>query len=1161
MKPFSREIPGRHLLVVSILFVAGIIGMDIGRHAANSYALILSLLFSGSSMIPDSMKYPRLSVLQPMLGVAAVLTALAGLAYGLAQDLSADHLYPALYVAFGAMGTIAALRGRSGKNAFAVQLFWLLLFVIVFSSFSAHILCALLHIVLFDHILKRYGIDLTTSAGLLILCLLQLNALRDQPAIRSYYEKRTDRQIVAQQVVLTLCLGLIAGIGGAGILAKDSMRGMQGGLVDALQANSQNFIDTVVNATNNSEKIASLMSWGGTRGELLQDAAGQMLRLHGRDGVVSIRIKDENGNPIVSAGGNRDAYKLRARLHSRNAWLVWQDGLYLVSNSPYYRNGRRIGDIEVQTSLNQLDREFDRTQSFGKSGEVVLCVPDEDRMDCFPSNLHREVSRFPNRTGRNTLPMSYALHGKSGVTVGHDYRGKAVLAAYQPISDMGFGMVQKVDLDELFASARTQMFYAFAFLMAASGLVAWLSYRRTHPLVHDLILAEAYASTVLNNVPEAVVTTDESGVVRSFNFSARKVFGQGFVKKGQVFPLFAGVAEGMADGYFEESIYVEGGAKKRDGSFFPYELTAGKISFKGKQHYICVVRDLTERRQAELQLQESGRYTKNLLENLQTGVVVHAQDGSVKYMNRAATHFFGFEDGLKGQHIPDLFMRFLGEDGRAIPLQALPEHRVLANEQPFDDYVIGVEIEGLGSPRWALFSGFPDFDENGSVREVIVSFVDITDRRAAEQALQAAGVRLKHLNRLYQVLSEVNGATVRTRSRDELFRNIARIVVDCGGFSMAWIGLFRVEVDDIVPTVWHGHDAAYYLSRFESTGIMSLNGPAALAIREGTHQICQDIETDPHAASWRDEAMARGYRSSGSFPFKLRGNVTGIINLYADVAGYFNNDIVRLLEELCDAISFALEYLDEQGKREEAEALLRQVNADLERGVENRTRQLEAANAELEAFSYSVSHDLRAPLRSIDGFTEIFLKRYAERLDDEGRSYLTRVRKACSRMGELIEDLLKLSRVTLLEIRKEEFDLSLTAEGVIDVFNSADRKVEWVVQKGTMASCDGDLMKIALENLLGNAWKFTSSKADARIEFGSYDQDGKTVMYVRDNGVGFDMQYSSRLFGAFQRLHKFEEFEGAGIGLATVQRIIRKHGGRIWAEGRPGVGATFYFQI
>jgi signal transduction histidine kinase len=240
---------------------------------------------------------------------------------------------------------------------------------------------------------------------------------------------------------------------------------------------------------------------------------------------------------------------------------------------------------------------------------------------------------------------------------------------------------------------------------------------------------------------------------------------------------------------------------------------------------------------------------------------------------------------------------------------------------------------------------------------------------------------------------------------------------------------------------------------------------------------------------------------------------------------------------------------------------------DASKDLEDANRELEGANRELEAFSYSVSHDLRAPLRTIDGFSQILQEDYEDVLDEEGLDYLGRVRAASGHMATLIDDLLDLSRVSRRPLRRESVDLARLATEIIEGLRAAqqDRNVEFVAGEDIKAYGDVSLLKVALENLLGNAWKFTERKEEARIEFGA-DRRPRPgfvapVYFVRDNGAGFDQAYSDKLFGAFQRLHGQDEFEGTGIGLATVARIIYRHGGRVWAEGDVGEGATFYFTL
>jgi light-regulated signal transduction histidine kinase (bacteriophytochrome) len=242
---------------------------------------------------------------------------------------------------------------------------------------------------------------------------------------------------------------------------------------------------------------------------------------------------------------------------------------------------------------------------------------------------------------------------------------------------------------------------------------------------------------------------------------------------------------------------------------------------------------------------------------------------------------------------------------------------------------------------------------------------------------------------------------------------------------------------------------------------------------------------------------------------------------------------------------------------------LEESRKDLETRVEQRTAQLQAANRELEAFAYSVSHDLRAPLRAIEGFSHILLTKYGGVVDETGQDYLRRVRAASQRMGELIEDLLSLSRVSRSELKREDVNLSDLARTVAAELSqrSPGRSVQFVIAPHVVTHADPHLLRVVLENLLGNAWKFTSKRDQACIEFGAETRDGKLVCFVRDNGAGFDMAFADRLFGAFQRLHSTAEFPGNGIGLASVKRIIHRHGGQVWAEGAVDQGATFYFSL
>ena len=296
---------------------------------------------------------------------------------------------------------------------------------------------------------------------------------------------------------------------------------------------------------------------------------------------------------------------------------------------------------------------------------------------------------------------------------------------------------------------------------------------------------------------------------------------------------------------------------------------------------------------------------------------------------------------------------------------------------------------------------------------------------------------------------------------------------------------------------------------------------------------------------------------------RLQGTQKAILNILEDAEA----DKLRLQDTQKAALNILEDFNQEKTSLNEVQKAILNILEDFDaerKRVEQINDEVTRAYKELEAFSYSVSHDLRTPLRSIDGFSLALLEDYAERLDEQGRDYLERVRGAAQHMGHVIDDLLNLARVTRSELQSEHCDLSAMARSIIkDLrWEMSDREVNVIVQDGLLVNGDPQLLRVALSNLLSNAWKFTGKQPTATIEFGAAPQpDGTIAYFVRDDGVGFDMTYVGKLFGAFQRLHDPSEYSGTGIGLATVQRVIQRHGGRVWADGAVNRGATFYFTL
>lgn len=321
--------------------------------------------------------------------------------------------------------------------------------------------------------------------------------------------------------------------------------------------------------------------------------------------------------------------------------------------------------------------------------------------------------------------------------------------------------------------------------------------------------------------------------------------------------------------------------------------------------------------------------------------------------------------------------------------------------------------------------------------------------------------------------------------------------------------------------------------------------------------LINDMSTALNRTNLDEELMKEGIFSRLSVPIIVNNETKGVLNLSSVTKNNFTEEKISIAQEVAISISLALQhsyFIDQINKQ----------NIELEKRIDDRTSQLRQTISELESFSYSVSHDLRAPLRSIGGFSQALIDDYKDKLDDEGKTLLDRIIMASQRMSDLIDALLMLAKITRSEIKIEPVDLSsivASAAAELQKHNDVRNNAEFIVQPGITVMGDHRLLRIAVENLMSNAWKFTRDREKTIIEFGKTEIEGKEALFIRDNGVGFDMTYAGKLFGAFQRLHSRDEFEGTGIGLATTRRVILRHNGNIWAESRVNEGAVFYFTI
>ena len=469
-----------------------------------------------------------------------------------------------------------------------------------------------------------------------------------------------------------------------------------------------------------------------------------------------------------------------------------------------------------------------------------------------------------------------------------------------------------------------------------------------------------------------------------------------------------------------------------------------------------------------------------------------------------------------------------------------------------------------GRTRWIRDRSYPMFNAAGEVVRVVGTARDITASKLAEIALVST-------HRALQMLSRSSIAINRIHDEAGLLAEVCRVAVEVGGYRMAWVGYAHNDEEKSIQPQAHAGEELGYLDAItlcwrddQPQG----QGPAGRAIRTGLPQQTSDVSQLDNRFHWRDAAMQRGYLSTLALPLCSEKHSFGVLCLYTGQFQQFTPQEVQLLQELADNLAFGIVSLRTRLERRQAREEILRLNASLEERVEQRTAQLRFANQQLEAFSYSVSHDLRSPLSSIDGFSTLLEKSLtgpdSAPLTERSRHCLARIRSGARQMGDLIDALLALAQVSRSSLAWEAVDLSASAEALLLGMRERepDRVARLQVEPGLMVQGDPRLLRQVLDNLLGNAWKFTARKAETCITLGQMaSAEGEKAYFVRDNGAGFDMAYAAKLFGAFQRLHTEAEFAGTGIGLATVQRIIARHGGRVWAESVQGEGATFYFTL
>ncbi|MFO1282225.1 MAG: PAS domain S-box protein [Burkholderiales bacterium] len=585
-------------------------------------------------------------------------------------------------------------------------------------------------------------------------------------------------------------------------------------------------------------------------------------------------------------------------------------------------------------------------------------------------------------------------------------------------------------------------------------------------------------------------------------------------------------------------------AVHRDGHEFPVEVAFGELSFGGEAVYAGFMRDVTERRAAERMLRERDHLQRTLLDAAPAMLWTADTQGRTTYTSPRWNEFTGLSSA-----------EALGR-GWAAAVHPEDRERMLALIDSRARFATEFTAEyrlrrADGRYRWILDQGVPRYAPDGGIEGYIGCCVDIHARVVAER-------RLRRQTSAYEVLTDVNEAIARVRDGPALMQRVCDSIVAYGGMHAAWVGL--VDADRRVLRSVASAGQTY--SEFDRIAI-DLGGddplertPAVAALRSGEPVVINDRASDPAAEAIRGRDWARTVKASCTLPIREGERVVGVLCVYAAEVDVFDDDLTRLLTVLADDLSFGLESMREQAGRAAAETELRRLAATLEQKVADRTLSLAAANQELEAFSYSVSHDLRAPLRAVNGFTALAIEQAGAALDDVSRGYLDRVKAAAVRMSDLINDLLDLSRVTRAQIQRGRVDVTAVAREIVAELAASEpgRVVEARVAPGLTVDADPGLARTLLANLIGNAWKFSAGRERARVDVEAGELGGAPAIVVRDNGAGFDMAHADKLFTPFQRLHSEREFPGTGIGLALVRRIVTRHGGEVTVVSAPGEG-------